>query len=185
MTKRLIFTAAVLATILRGPAAFACSCVSSPVRTHFANATVVFVGTAVSVHSAEGSFVAAEFSVADLYKGPSNGHITVTTPSSEASCGIAFLPGQRYTVFAKGAQGKTPDASLCGGTSQDTKLLSAAGYVHPIARFGLETTAPSMATQNAGSAVRTMAIVLAFVLLTGAAGTFVFGRRRKLVKAEG
>ena len=184
MTKRLIFTAAVLATVLRGPAAFACSCVASPARTHFKEATVVFVGTALTVHSAEGEFVAAEFSVKDLYKGTSGEHLTVTTPSSEAACGIAFLPGQRYTVFGFGPAGATPKAELCGGTSQDAKLLSSAGYVHPVMRFGTAVT-PAASAQGAGSAARTIAIVFAFLFLTGAAGTFALGRRRRLVKAEG
>src|ERR1043166_9080370 len=167
MTKRVVLTVAVLAVVARGPAAFACSCVAAPTRAHYQASSLVFVGTAVNVHSDQGAYVAADFAVDALYKGDAGAHLTVRTPSSEAACGIAFLPGQRYTVFARGAPGKTPNASLCDGTSQDTKLLSSAGYVRPATRF--DATAPVAETGDGGSAARTFAIVAASLLLAGAA----------------
>lgn len=179
--KRLLLAVAVLAMVVRGPAAFACSCVSSPVREYFKSATVVFVGTATTVRSAEGRFIAAEFAISDLYKGSTGENVTLYTPSSEAECGIAFLPGQRYTVFARAATVQGPQASLCGGTSQDTKLLSSAGYVHPLERFGQTAARPP---DGGGASSRILVIVLAIALAGGAATTLAVGhRKRALAKA--
>jgi hypothetical protein len=184
MTRRVLLAVAVVATLFRGPAAFACSCVSVPIRTQFKQAAVVFVGTATTVRSAEGEAVAVDFAVSALYKGRAPEHVSLTTPSSGSACGIAFLPNQRYTVFASRASASAAlGASLCGGTTDDTRVLAKAGYVRPLQLFG-EAGAP-VAHPVGTSSSRGMAIGLAAVLLLAAAGTIWAGKRRKTVGVPG
>src|SRR5437016_11465153 len=121
--RRLLPIAALVLTglVVRAPTAWACSCVSdtTPAK-QFKAADVVFLGTvsAVSVPDPTAGSVFARMTVTDVYKGTVPADTGVATSADVAGCGVAFVPGSRYAVFA------TKDAgvfrvNLCDGTTMD------------------------------------------------------------------
>ncbi|MFY9586360.1 MAG: hypothetical protein WAT66_02775, partial [Actinomycetota bacterium] len=122
-------TASILVMLLvPAPAAHACSCTDATVAEHVANATAVFVGRAEDSKDAPEGLV-TRFRVTTAYKGPIVRRTDVTTPSDEAACGVPFVEGRSYAVFARDQSG-TLITSLCAGTTDD--LATVAG-LSPIA----------------------------------------------------
>lgn len=82
----------------------ACSCAPPPPPARAADgADVVFEGITrnVSVHPGAGQMQAGyEFAVARVFKGQTTATTRVYSPSSSASCGIDFVVGHSYVVYA-------------------------------------------------------------------------------------
>src|SRR6266550_733267 len=127
MRRLLPIAALVLASlVVRAPTAWACSCVAdtTPAK-QFKAADVVFVGTVstVSVPDPTKGSVSAHMKVSDVYKGTVATDTGLETSADVAGCGVAFVPGSRYAVFA------TEDAgvlrvNLCDGTTSDVGVLA-------------------------------------------------------------
>jgi hypothetical protein len=66
--------------------------------------------------------VQVTFAVAQSWKGGDRSTIVVNTPASSASCGVEFVQGQEYLVYALENEG-TLQTNLCSRTAQ----LGAAG----------------------------------------------------------
>jgi len=103
--------------------ASACSCVAGTLAETAARADLIFTGTVqhvrVSHPGAPLQFssndpVRADMLVDTVYRGEVPAQVTVGTVASGASCGFAFQPGQRYTVFAR-LQDDGLTTGLCSG----------------------------------------------------------------------
>jgi hypothetical protein len=131
MRRLLPIAALVLAgLVVRAPTAWACSCVAdtTPAK-QFKAADVVFVGTVstVSIPDPPMGSVSARMTVTDVYKGDVPPDTRVGTSADVAGCGVAFVPGFRYAVFATEDAGVFR-ANLCDGTTTDVGVLSRAGF---------------------------------------------------------
>jgi len=118
--------------VVRAPMAWACSCVADTTpQKQFTAADVVFVGSVSNVTTLEATAgdVVAQITVTQVYKGSVPAAAGVHTPGNVAGCGVAFVVGSRYAVFATSAGG-VYRANLCGGTTSDTGVLARAGF-HP------------------------------------------------------
>ncbi|MHB8511174.1 MAG: hypothetical protein ACYDCC_03240 [Actinomycetota bacterium] len=90
--------------------AFACSCTTASFRVHLDASSVAFVGTASSTVAN-----AATFDVEKVFKGDVGRSVSIAT---EGPCAVAFAPGTRYVVFARG-DAASLTTTLCSGTSED------------------------------------------------------------------
>ena len=118
--------------VVRAPTAWACSCVADTTpQKQFKAADVVFVGTVstVSVPDSTMGSVSARMTVTDVYKGDVPSDTAVETSADVAGCGVAFVPGSRYAVFATEDAGVFR-ANLCDGTTTEIGVLARAGF-HP------------------------------------------------------
>jgi hypothetical protein len=123
----MIASIAVLATA--SPAA-ACSCVEVDDAVAFADADAVFVGQVTREHPARdgGAVSLVIMTVSDVFKGDVDREQAVVTP--ETDCGIDFIGGRTYVVFARDTA--TSDqftlddgfllADLCSGTRLATDV---------------------------------------------------------------
>lgn len=108
--------------------AHACSCAAAPLEVHVQRAALVFVGTAEDSKDApEG--VVTRFRVTTIFKGSASRHVDIRTANNEAACGVPFVEGRSYAVFA-GGEGGMLTTNLCAGTTDD--VASVAGLI-PIA----------------------------------------------------
>lgn len=170
--RRLLPLAAALAlagTLVHAPMAWACSCVANATtESEFKQADVVFVGIVASVSQGTND-VLARFTVKDVYKGTVPGNAGVHTARDVAACGVSFVPGTRYAVFATVAAGAY-QANLCGGTTEDVRALERAGFHpgSPAAPLAATTPAVSHPVQRTGplvGAALLIAVVVGGVLL--------------------
>lgn len=174
-------TAAVLAVLLaagllsRAPA-FACTCVEQSVAQHFEAAGQVFIGTVMVVEERAQRTVTT-FSLHEILKGRLPRSVDVLTERFD-SCGVAFVSGTRYVVFAEDdADGGALRTDACSGTTDDATVRSEA---RALGRGGvLETAAgePAVADESIGSRAGSIAaagLVLAGMLVALA----VYARRR-------
>jgi len=121
--------------------AFACSCFEGTPEQQVSRADAVFTGTATIItitHAHAPLFssddpLEAVFQVETVYKGPLGDRAIVRTVANNVSCGYAFKPGQRYTVFAQSREG-TLSTHLCSGNvvgSIDPARYSLQAGLHP------------------------------------------------------
>lgn len=186
MRRAFVVIGALVTAVLvsRGPSAWACSCAAAQTKEHFKRATVVFVGTAMSVDepaAVGGVFsgsdpVTVRLAVHEVYKGDIRESVDVSTAGDEAACGVPFLPNERYAVFAVDVDGAL-STSLCWGTTDDTGVLAKAGLTEPIRRFGpgFERPGDIVVPEGRGRAVA----VAAAAVLAAAAAAALFLLRRK------
>ena len=132
--------AGLLALLAPAQPAHACSCVQFTRAELFERADAVFAGEATAVKAPfripfTGSGldpVTVEFAVSQVWKGPQQGTMTVTTARSEASCGYRFREGGKYIVYARDRE-----TGLCAGTMptwrafEDITTLSAGWQPDP------------------------------------------------------
>lgn len=118
----LVFTAALLVGVARP--CFACSCAPASDKEHYARADAVFTGKATERHdpSAGGPQGSADpihwtFDVDGAQKGRTTDPVVVETSRDEASCGITFVVGRRYQVYATNT-GEYLHTDLCSGTRE-------------------------------------------------------------------
>ena len=144
LIPKLAITLALIALVITvyPTCVFACSCLPpGPPAAALADATAVFAGrvTAVAVPADRSgtSPLQVTFAVSRSWKGADRPTISVTTPSSSASCGVDFVDGQEYLVYARASEGVL-QTNLCSRTS----TLAAAGDDIAALRTG-STPSPS------------------------------------------
>lgn len=172
---------AVAALVAHGPAAWACSCAVASTQQHYKAADAVFVGTVTTVEypptrdgiASGGNPARAGLSVGAVFKGTVGRSARVATALDEASCGVPFVPGKRYAVFADSTRDGLR-ADTCGGTTDDLRALARAGYVTSAhSHDPLAVARPATRDGNVRAGV-----IGAALFLAAAAGTAVFFRRR-------
>jgi hypothetical protein len=92
----------VLVLVLYTPA-LACTCVYVGPHEMYEAADAVFTGVVASKSIMGGSritFVDVEFRVTGIWKGITTSTVHVSTSSSDASCGVLFIPAKEYLVYA-------------------------------------------------------------------------------------
>jgi hypothetical protein len=106
--------------------ASACSCALLPgsqqelAERALAESTAVFAGEVVNISKGEpaGAWQPARatvsFRVSEVWKGPEQETLEVTTPSQESACGYPFSEGRKYLVYA---EGKRMSVNACGETT--------------------------------------------------------------------
>jgi LPXTG-motif cell wall-anchored protein len=169
-----------LVAVVKPSCVYACSCIQpGPPAEALTNASAVFSGQVQTI-SAVGNSLQVTFTVKSVWKGTEQATIVVNTPTSSASCGVEFVQGQEYLVYADEAEGQL-QTNLCSRTAQ----LAAAG--EDIAALG-DGKAPSAPAGGVGTpttlpeAGSTMAYLLPAtggVLLIVALGAVVVMRRRR------
>jgi hypothetical protein len=111
---------------------WACSCVAQPPKAQADNADVIFTGRVIEAEDPfrfSGPRVQAVLAVEVLYKGEAGSEILVETyPGGSASCGLEFVEGERFTVFAFLNERGRLETNICSA--------STTGSIDP-ARFGL------------------------------------------------
>ena len=116
--KLLLIVLSVLGLLLT---ASACSCIMpKPPLDAMEDADAVFRGKVVQIDSAMINGLPNKVATFDLYeswKGPQRAKLRVETASNSAACGINFIEGEEYVVYAYGlAENLT--SSLCDRTAQ-------------------------------------------------------------------
>jgi serpin B len=102
---------------------YACSCLppGAPLA-EMARATAVFAGRVTNIEVPGGVIVSSAdpvkvtFAAGQIWKGPEEAVITVTTPRDSASCGVSFQTGQEYLVYALGSENELT-TNLCSRTA--------------------------------------------------------------------
>lgn len=170
---------------LQPPPVYACSCVMDPHQEAPAaalqRAGAVFAGKVTHINDLfrgwTGLPVSVTFDVSQVWKGPVQQRIAIKTGSGGGDCGIDFLPGEEYIVYAYNAQdhprtGSGLAANICSRTNllvdaQADLAGLGAGMVPPP-----DTTAPDSAT------ILCLVSLLVGALLL-ATGFLVRARRRR------
>ena len=122
--------------------AFACLCDDLTIEQRINRADVVFSGT---INDSPWNFseesIAAGFDVKTVWKGADSfpliedGHVTVVTAKASTACGINFIAGKEYLVYAKidnnDLYATTCDGSwFLDGRAKDVNVLDAMGAMH-------------------------------------------------------
>jgi hypothetical protein len=109
--------------------AYACSCmIPGPPLQEMANSAAVFSGRVVHMEAPTGPMISSAdpvlvvFDVSEVWKGPEEAQIRLTTARDSASCGYEFMMGEEYLVYAY-----TQDNGLAAGLCTRTMLLANAG----------------------------------------------------------
>lgn len=166
-----------------GPRALACSCDPLPTKTKamFRAADAVFVGTVAGLVPVPpvGSALQATVYVSDVYKGDVPASVAVRTPGNLDDCGVEFVVGTRYAIFAE-SKGAALETGFCHGTDKDVASLARAGYsprkVHASASPTLQARPRGRAARDGRSGAVAAALLL---LAAAAAGSLVARRRRR------
>jgi hypothetical protein len=182
--RRIVPIAAVLALsgiVAHAPSAWACTCVvGATPQKQFANADVVFVGKVTALATPSPATpntrdVVAQMTITGVYKGTVPSRAGVRTAHDVAACGVAFVAGTRYAVFAQIVDGDYR-ADLCDGTTSDVGVLARAGF-HP-GTPATDLAAPAATAMSSDS--RTGALIgSALIIVLVAAGFFIVRRRRE------
>ena len=176
--RRIVPVAAALALtgmLAHAPSAWACTCVvGATPQKQFAKADAVFVGKVVALATPSPGAVVAQISVSGVYKGTVPSSAPVQTSRDVASCGIAFVQGSRYAVFAHEDNGSLR-AGLCEGTTKDLGVLERAGFHPGTPATALADPAPTAAAKDS----RTGAVIgSGLIIVLVGAGLLALRRRR-------
>ena len=146
--------------------AFACSCVESgPPGQELATSTAVFAGRVIDIEAPIGlviygaQAVKVTIQVSEVWKGPVQHILVVTTERSGASCGYEFASGQEYLVYARGVA-----SNLETGLCSRTRPLAAAA--EDLTALG----AGSIPAADSPDAVVRPSFALPVILLLGGVG---------------
>ena len=175
-----------LVTAVRPACVFACECrPPGPPATALADATAVFSGRVMAFsapvdrggpHPADVTFTRTRTS-----KGAEESTIVIRTPASSASCGVDFVEGQEYLVYARESEGWL-ETTLCSRTTQialageDLAMLGA-GSAPALPAGGAEAPAALPAT-GALSGYRLYPVIVGGALLVILLGALLVNRRR-------
>jgi hypothetical protein len=111
---------------------WACSCVAQPPKAQADDADAIFTGRVIDAEDPfrfSGPRVQANLAVEVLYKGEVGSEALVETlPGGSAACGVEFVEGERFTVFAFWNERGRLETNICSA--------STVGSIDP-ARFGL------------------------------------------------
>ena len=106
--------------------AYACTCAMPPAGSQqeqteraLEESSAVFSGEVVEIGGGEPAMVS--FRVSEVWKGPEQGTLEVTTSRQESACGYSFKEGKEYLVYTYGKE-EPYKVSLCS----ETKPLSEA-----------------------------------------------------------
>lgn len=128
ITKLLLFSFLMTSLILVDTSrVFACSCaISESATAEIENADAVFAGVVSTVDRPTGDTISSAdpitvtFEVAQVWTGPNEQTLTVTTARDDASCGYHFAVGVAYLVYARSNpenEGGLLSVSLCSRTA--------------------------------------------------------------------
>ncbi|MBI4729399.1 MAG: hypothetical protein HY775_07845 [Acidobacteria bacterium] len=133
MTARRRLTVVVAAGLLFGALSgaspgLACTCAAETGARQMSRASAVFTGRVARVVAEDPGTgtVVAEIQVEAVYKGDPGLLAFVRTAGSEEACGVGFVEGHRYLVYASGGP-RVLAATVCGGTTADVGALDRAG----------------------------------------------------------
>ncbi|MEK3673750.1 hypothetical protein [Paenibacillus sp. FSL R10-2771] len=113
---------------VRPQVTYACSCViPAPPLEALEDSAAVFEGTVISVAKPSGIIQSSAdpmqvtFQVGARWKGDLGNQVTVSTAQSGDSCGFEFAEGERYMVYARGAEA---DGNLAKGNEEQSELTT-------------------------------------------------------------
>ena len=184
----LVLSIAALAATLPRPA-WACTCIARSTTEHFDAATVVFTGSVSAVETGVDE-VEVTLAALGLYKGEVAPVQPVRTPADSAGCGVAFVPGARYTVFAtRGTEGLRTD--LCSGTQAGVTALADAGFVAvrlftaPASSTTPSTGPVAVVPTNVGEGDERAGPIAAAAILLAVVGAVIVHRRIRPARGGG
>lgn len=94
----------------------ACSCLAPPPpQEALEQSTAVFAGRVVEIRAVNERRLEVLFDIEESWKGVSGQRVLVWTPSNEAACGMNFMWGERYLVYASDSEGLS--VLLCSRTA--------------------------------------------------------------------
>ncbi|HET9224857.1 MAG TPA: hypothetical protein VFO07_20255 [Roseiflexaceae bacterium] len=176
---------------LRPCSVFACSCAPPGTPLQELNRSgAVFAGKVVAIDAPSGmpilisSFpfidflsssaepVSVTFDVLDVWKGPPQRRLVVTTPRDSASCGYSFQMGETYLVYASEQDGGLT-TYLCSRTNSINQARSDLAALDPGTAPTLD--GPSRPSPNTGLLIALGGVI---ILLAGLALLFVVRKRR-------
>lgn len=129
-----------ISTLLTGTShAYACSCVTAPLPQAVEGSTAVFEGLVTTVEEGEGTPKArrVSFKVVRLWKGDEDAEqVSVHTAADSSRCGVPFVEGKSYLVFAQGEEGAL-QVNACSRTRRtaeaDDDLAGLGAGITPVA----------------------------------------------------
>jgi len=137
MSKPASRTVALLATTLSSlfsiaDRAAACRCERPPrpPAEELERMAAVFHGRVASVEEVRPVQIDVTLDVAEIWKGPIERTITVTTATSSAACGYAFTPGSEYLVYASGSEDGNGEPELHVHLCTRTRSWGESGAAH-------------------------------------------------------
>ena len=173
--------------LARAPVAWGCSCIASTPPADYANAELVFAGTATVVErSGAGGHVVATFALEEIFKGHLPRSVRVRTEAQGTACGVSFIAGTMYTVFAVPAEDGIT-TNICTGTTDDPSVRArmrdlAAVEGGAAGIQGAPVAAPPTALGE--SSARSGPIAAAGALLALASAGLLWRWRARLPQAE-
>ena len=186
IARQLILLFAIAASLLSwsimAHRVFACSCVApGQPAVELENATVVFAGRVLALETPGGPIVSSadpvkvKFQVQEVWKGPVQSQLVVSTSRSGATCGYEFVQGQVYLVYSGGTPSELT-VSLCSRTrpfATADEDFTALGNGSPPT---VETVEQSPRAQMPIIAIGIIVGVAALLLVCGVAVKRVFSR---------
>lgn len=200
--SKLLVLATILAIFARPTPAWACSCIMPPPPAQeFADRQAVFVGTVTGSSSnisipfvtqiqnlwnqwtnsnppvgpSTSDMPKVEFSVQDSWKGVTTTTVAIASSSDSASCGIDFVAGQQYLVYAYDFDGTGLQTNMCTRTTDIVNASADLTYLN---------TQPKLTLTSADSPFWPIAIVGTVVLVGLAAAGIYFMRRKPAAKND-
>lgn len=186
IARQLILLMAIVANLLSWSImthrVFACSCAApGQPALELENATVVFAGRVLALEVPGGPIVSSadpvkvKFQVQEVWKGPVQTQLVVTTSRSGASCGYEFVQGQEYLVYSRGTPPELT-VSLCSRTqpfaTADEDFTALGNGSHPT----VETVEQSPRAQMPIIVIGIIVGVAVLLLVCGVAVKRVFSR---------
>lgn len=174
----LVFVAALV--VIQPNCAYACSCrpPGSPAE-ELGESDVVFLGRVVSVATPNkpiensSDVTTVTFETSKGWKGDVTQTLTLTTPGSSASCGVSFVQGEEYVVYAQSNEG-TLTTNLCSRTNtvanatEDITALGA-GQTPVLNSQATPAQLPTTGVAGSGTMALLLMIIAAVALVTGVA----------------
>lgn len=112
---------------LKPRATFACSCVKEQtVQVEFSQSKAVFSGKVIEIKTTKFSnpnYKKVLFEVSKTWKGISGSQVIIKTGLGDGDCGINFIKGQNYLVYARaskmyGENSQSLTATICSSTKE-------------------------------------------------------------------
>ena len=161
----------------------ACSCMELPPPDEaLTNATAVFSGEVIAIKDSKGIYgeigKTVSFKVREVWKGDNGSDISVVTGSDSASCGLDFIIGKEYIVYAHASDmyGKTVlSSTLCDRT---TELKNATDDISMIG----QSQVPKQSEKTAETYDANYLLYAGFIFVAGLVGIFTWTRMRKTKK---
>ena len=176
LTLALTFAAFAVATFFHPlKPAYACSCMAPPPPLEARDgAQSVFSGTVSDIGADANGFLVT-FDVEQFWKGPEGPQLTLSTPSSSASCGVEFVQGEKYLVYGSFAEDGQLNTNLCTRTAP---IANAADDLAALGAGNAPSAEPTAPQTEISTGLPLLPFVLGGVGLAVVAGAAVLLRRR-------